>query len=835
MSSFREVRRLEIVSIMSLILVTIFITTAEAATPVGEYNPDLGYPTRNLVPLEYNIEILILNKKADFHGFVEIYVKFKSTKSPFKRLMGDALQTCLPQSSDPLTTREPRNSIILQRSKDLEIDEESLKIMAAKSMEELKAGKGNRLLHTSIEYPLSMMAINLVKNIPSDYYGKISMRYKTKSSEDSRIYTGEIQDPFGGEKQQHWYGASRLNYFEAHKLVPCFDEPNLKAKISLNVKHRFSDEIVISNMPIEYEPTIEFMFTNYQRKRAEIEQTSVPIPISSIAFAIGPYQRAEYSSHPSLDQSMNSIKVNFFEPSGHQGEGKLALEFAIKTVKWFQDHASPKNNKEHLLQYINLVAVPSNDKWRISDGAGIGLIDYDYLLIDDKLSSNERKIEAALNVALVVAKQWFGHLMVPKSAGDTWITEGLAFHTAVRIVESFEPRFKIRQYVADRQYRRVVFEQRFSELQESDRFLMNQLDASSVFDLLRANIVHDDQSFNDIIRKLIESTTPNGISQSDLAHAFAVNGFSSEEIDKIIHTKRKSLVRNSLRVNLYKYNGEIELNQGDQSAVRWPVKIWLKFSNVDGTKTESIGVAINELEKGYRRTNVKIPEWFSSSEDNWVIVDLGKDQILPYHQLSYSQEALLRLCKPIRTNQLEPAERIAILRQQMNTIETERKSPGHVEVDFLIDLIGCYTDEKDPDVLLEVLDTIKWTSQLWPRIRGYHYDFKQELEKIYTNLGGIKEVVTNDEAISKQRAQSAVALMRLYRFSEREVVGDAIDVYNHYGASTPAYLRSAVFRAVCDLGFTRGPNEKLYRGLKNAGLPEERSRAECFTQPADYW
>lgn len=139
--------------------------------------------------------------------------------------------------------------------------------------------------------------------------------------------------------------------------------------------------------------------------------------------------------------TMNSIEMNFFEPNGHSGESEFALRIATKAFAWLKEHYETEH-AAYPLRLINLVAVPSNDKWRIFDGLGIGLIDHDLLLIDDAISSPQRRIEAALNVALVVARQWFGHLVVPKSVKDSWITEGLAMHTALRIVDHIEPQLK---------------------------------------------------------------------------------------------------------------------------------------------------------------------------------------------------------------------------------------------------------------------------------------------------------------------------------------------------------------------------------------------------------
>lgn len=144
----------------------------------------------------------------------------------------------------------------------------------------------------------------------------------------------------------------------------------------------------------------------------------------------------------------------------------------------------------------------------------------------------------------------------------------------------------------------------------------------------------------------------------------------------------------------------------------------------------------------------------------------------------------------------------------------------------LIKLIGYYKNEKDPEVVLEVLDAIKWTRDVFRNADGPH-SFEDEL-KIYRSLNGLKKI--GDETISKRHAKSDVALMLLRLFSDAEAKRGAFESYNLYEYDTPAFLRSAVFLGLCQYSLEnfKGPSQNhrydLNRNLQTASLPEERSR-----------
>lgn len=110
-------------------------------------------------------------------------------------------------------------------------------------------------------------------------------RFRLDTKRISRLYQGDIFNPIRGEKE--WYGASHFGTFEAHHVLPCFSDPDLKVKINFRVVHQLKEAIVISNLPMKDEPTYTL-------------QTSAAISISSYAFAIGPYHRVVKS--PSMDQ-----------------------------------------------------------------------------------------------------------------------------------------------------------------------------------------------------------------------------------------------------------------------------------------------------------------------------------------------------------------------------------------------------------------------------------------------------------------------------------------------------------------------------------------------------
>ena len=188
---------------------------------------------------------------------------------------------------------------------------------------------------------------------------------------------------------------------DAHRLFPCFDQPDLRGKfrVELQLPARW---ISVANVDSGY---------------------SAPLPTYLFAFAAGPFERVEKPGMPRV----------FVRPSR-----RAELEDAVATMnaqalawleRWFAvPYAFPK------LDVVLLPAFPYGGM----EHAGAIFYRENALLFDHAPTASELHRRSTL-IYHEVAHQWFGNLVTMRWFDNLWLKEGFATFLAYRALEGLEP------------------------------------------------------------------------------------------------------------------------------------------------------------------------------------------------------------------------------------------------------------------------------------------------------------------------------------------------------------------------------------------------------------
>jgi tricorn protease interacting factor F2/3 len=258
--------------------------------------------------------------------------------------------------------------------------------------------------------------------------GRARIRLRFTGIHNDKMYGFYRSRYVVGGKEQHLL-TTQFEPVDARKAFPCFDEPGMKAVFEISMVVDKGLECV-SNMPILREAD-----AGRGRKRVIF----MPTPrMSSYLVYLG------VGNYESVDGSLGKVKVRVLTVKGKRDLAVLAMDYARKAVKYYEDYFGV----DYQLPKLDLLAIPDFAAGAMENWGAITFRESD--LLCDESSSVSAKQSIADVIAHELAHQWFGDLVTMAWWDDLWLNESFATFMSTKAVQASFPEWDMKtQYIED--------------------------------------------------------------------------------------------------------------------------------------------------------------------------------------------------------------------------------------------------------------------------------------------------------------------------------------------------------------------------------------------------
>ena len=217
----------------------------------------------------------------------------------------------------------------------------------------------------------------------------------------------------------HDYLYTLLVPADANQLFPCFDQPDLKARVTFTLRARPTWSVVANGALLRSDSSATALVHHFAE--------TAPISTYLIAFAAGPWHRASSTVH--------GRTVNVFVRASRAKEADLDTLLALnqRALSWMETYFA----RPYPFAKFDFVLAPA---FPFGGMEHPGAIFYN----EDRFIFRERptlpRVLGRYSTVLhEVAHQWFGDLVTMKWFDDLWLKEGFATYMAAKALNELEP------------------------------------------------------------------------------------------------------------------------------------------------------------------------------------------------------------------------------------------------------------------------------------------------------------------------------------------------------------------------------------------------------------
>uniref|UniRef100_A0A0C9R2S6 Aminopeptidase n=1 Tax=Fopius arisanus TaxID=64838 RepID=A0A0C9R2S6_9HYME len=270
------------------------------------------------------------------------------------------------------------------------------------------------------------LVINLIEqlNITGTY--QLELHYEGTLNEDLKgFYRSSYIDDYG---KKRWLATTHFEPTSARLAFPCWDEPHLKAKFTISIKHPKKLHALSNSHLVSITPDVTDK-TSFITQFAETPAMSTYL----VAFVVSDFE--------SLSNKEGTFTV-WARPNAIR-HGEFALDVGEKELKELEK-ATNIAFSTHGFTKMDSIAIP-----QFAAGAmeNWGLVTYreSALLVEEGVTTTTAKVNVASTISHELAHQWFGNLVSPQWWQYTWLNEGFATYFQYIITDLIEPTWRMKE------------------------------------------------------------------------------------------------------------------------------------------------------------------------------------------------------------------------------------------------------------------------------------------------------------------------------------------------------------------------------------------------------
>jgi len=214
--------------------------------------------------------------------------------------------------------------------------------------------------------------------------------------------------------------ATNFEPADARDLLPCWDEPALKASFTISVDIPVG-QIAVSNMPVA---AVSSMGVGLQRVRfAETPRMSTYL----LYLGIGDFER--------IHRQVDDVDVGVVFKRGDAAKAGNALDEAVALLHYYNGYFGV----HFPLPKLDLIAAPGEITGGSMENWGAIFFSQDDILFDPASSTERERQRVFLVVAHEMSHQWFGDLVTMAWWDNLWLNEGFATWMQTHAADALHP------------------------------------------------------------------------------------------------------------------------------------------------------------------------------------------------------------------------------------------------------------------------------------------------------------------------------------------------------------------------------------------------------------